>query len=1010
MSGGRLHEKPLISLDPRARSKPSADVAGFSSAANLFIDEETDDLIAVYPNGEVHIFRIDLRSEQQAQQQQGWVGDTIHLVTGKDEVQIVKCCPLPNRLQTSFMVAVCHDEEEICFYLPPHVTNLSRTRAPSATNSVPSNSSSAVVCKPFAHHVCAPRNLRFRNRFYPIRSMWWMESRQHSQQQQSTSSAAAAAATQGQVSSAVARPGSQQRKYLLVMTQISVELLSVAEELYGNETNHVVLISRVSTRVDYWSFLASGQLRCAIAVNEAKPTVCKPFAIERHCVLTTMPQLYVEGLPCSTDGFVSPKSSSHMDCPRLQLQVQPVVLYDVLFILHVTSQRTVVLHRYVSEQHSQRRSGGGGVDAAVDVAPSPVERSPDNPPSGTVASSVLQGGSFEPYAVLSFGDVATAAMLSLEMLHFQVIDNLLLVHMTHSRQSVVYDIAAGPAGSDGPFTAGELISRAPSEANVGTDGNVTPNVNASMASAGHFSSFVSAQSAASQVRFQDPASGAATPRDRSASPSRPSPRGGNSWMNRLVSWTGVVATAGGLNSPRIRLIGPTTSFSLEGSRDALGISQPQANGVYASYEFYDGWLPMALDRQRGDVHLLLLDTEHLAARIADIPQRVQFMLNRRHCGPNAVTLLLRDLLLEQESLPSIAQSLDAVCSTNLRLAQARARRGLHRGQRRNWMKPPYVVVADRTPIVCGGNSPQLLLRSATDDRSRGLINAADVWGHVKGATKRTSLKSLITAQWDDAPRHNTDQMSLYRVVFGPLSQKAAAHQQNATEEPSDEEADAAPTQAERDCPSATNQAQSNKNKYNRSVCFANYILNALLEYTRSLMQHGETLADATQRCLVNMFLQQPQPDFFRLHQLLMYRAIDDHVPTALQLITLERRYPPALQMGLDMLARLNASNEIVQVLLARHTPLLAAKFVVSSRLEPQALSDILLCAALLHDQELAEQELRCKNGSMGMMLPSGAQYYTIFSLLATHFGDVMQSDSFAVFRDRYNTIANGTTS
>ncbi|CUG14164.1 Hypothetical protein, putative [Bodo saltans] len=1018
-------------MDPKARSRPSTDVVGFSGAANIFIDEDTDDLIAVYPGGEIYIFRLDLRASQSSSTATGrdvealpWVGDTVHLLTGKDEVQIVKCSALPNRLQTSFMVAVCHNDEEICFYLPPSLPPTAAATAPPGSSK---NSSGGAVTKSFAQHVCAPRNLRFRNRFYPIRSMWWMESRHFPSSPPPTSSSATQRPAGGNSGSGLQRHGSQQRKFLLVMTQISVEMLSVAEELYGNEASHVVLINRISTRVDYWSFLSSGQLRCAIAINESKLSICKPFVVERSSVLTTMPQLTLEGLPTSTDGFVSPLSSSHMDCPRLQLQVQPVVLYDSLFVLHVTAQRSVVLHRYVSERSKRA--------AAMDAGGETSTSSPNGGEGGNTLSSAasggdplsnsntslsqFQGGAFEPYAVLSFGSVVTPVMLSLELLRFHVIDNALIVHLTHCRQTVVFDIASGPAaGNEGPFTGNELFSRAASEANVseGASGN-----NASMSSAAYFSSFVSSQSAASQQRFFDPASGSATPRDRSASPGRPSPRGGGSWMNRLVSWTagtgagGPVATREGARATR--MIGPTTSFSLEdtaptphasSSREVAELddeNQPQqqlqqsrsqcaaaafVGDVYASYEFYNGWLPLAVDRQRGDVRMFFLDVEALATRIADIPQRVQFLLNRRFCNPNAVTLLVRDLILDQEGLPNVAQSLDAICSTNLRVAQAKARRGAMRGSnfKKQWTKPPYVIVPEYiTPIRCGSAA-----LATHVFRPLPLSTADEVWGHVKTTRKtNAALRALVAAQWDDAgsQRHNTDQMSIYRCVFGPLAHKAAAANQRAGETAINTEEH------------ITQQADDlgNKNRYNGSVYFANYVLNVLLEYTRSLIQHGETLADATQRCVVNMFLQQPQPDFFRLHQLLMYRAIDDHIPTALQLITLERQYPPALQMGLDMLARLNATNEIVQVLLARQTPLLAAKFVVSSRFEPpNVLADILHCSALLceHDRPAAD--------NLPSILPSDFQFYTIYSLFTAHFPDAMNSASFAPFVARFRSL------
>lgn len=1049
--GGWLLERPLFSMDPKARAVPSSDVVGFASAANLFIDENTDDLIAVYPQGEIFIFRLDLRSGNPSSAagdpaSPKWIGDTIHLLTGKDDVQVVKCCPLPNRLQTSFMVAVCHNDEEITFYLPPPTPPPSAAAGVSTASSRSKPGGGVAPTKPFAQHICAPRNLRFRSRFYPIRSMWWMESRHFPTSPPSAPSSSASTTASSRAGAAssgghLQRPGCQQRKFLMVMTQISVELLSVAEELYGNETNYIVLINRVSTRVDYWSFLASGQLRCAIAINESKPTICKPFVVERHSVLTTMPQLTVEGLPTSADGFVSPQSSSHMDAPRLQLQVQPIVLYDTLFVLHVTAQRSVVLHRYVSER-SKRSGSTTTADDGERGTPSPSSLVDSNsvmlssasvvsPGEGSAASS-FQGGAFEPYAVLAFGSTFTLPMLALELLRFHVVDNALIVHLTHCQQTVMFDIAAGPAvGADGPFTAGELLlSRAASEASV-VGSTEQQNNNSSMAgSNAHFSSFVSSQSAASQQRFFDPSAASVTPRDRSSSPSaRPSPRSGGSWMNRLVSWTagtgGGHPPAGSATSygPRTRVILPSAVFSLDGiggtptslppplsddDEQQYRLAPPPAaftGDVYSTHEFYNGWLPLALDRQRGDVRMMYLDVQSVAARISDIPHRVQFLLNRRFCNPHAVPLLLRDLLLEQEGLPSVAQSLDAICSTNLRVAQTKARRGIQRGSagggKRQWTNPAYVIVPEHfVPIKCGISGATHMMRGTE------LTSADEVWCHVKTSRKSalSVIRSVSNLQWDDGTqRHSTDQASMNRVVFGPLANKAAAFNQNQPFREGDTEAPATGVAAQLHLDD--NNGTVNKNKYNGSVYFANYILNALLEYTRSLIQHGETLAGATQQCVVNMFLQQPQPDFFRLHQLLMYRAIDDHIPTALQLITLERQYPPAFQMGLDMLARLKASNEIVHVLLARQTPLLAAKYVVSTRHDPaNTLVDILHCASVLCDRPTHSEQQAKENPKRDGLIPVEIQFYTIFSLFVAHFSDTMQSTAFDSFRERQRTL------
>ncbi len=62
--------------------------------------------------------------------------------------------------------------------------------------------------------------------------------------------------------------------------------------------------------------------------------------------------------------------------------------------------------------------------------------------------------------------------------------------------------------------------------------------------------------------------------------------------------------------------------------------------------------------------------------------------------------------------------------------------------------------------------------------------------------------------------------------------------------------------------------------------------------------------------------------FYQLHQFLQYHVIGDSVHVACQLLAVEKSYPPAYQLALDMLKRLsnphnNVKDQIVEVLLAR---------------------------------------------------------------------------------------------
>jgi len=327
---------------------------------------------------------------------------------------------------------------------------------------------------------------------------------------------------------------------------------------------------------------------------------------------------------------------------------------------------------------------------------------------------------------------------------------------------------------------------------------------------------------------------------------------------------------------------------------------------------------------------------------------------------------------------------------------------------------------------------------------------------------------------------------MYRHVFAPLVQRATAvnlSQESQRSHTDSVESSSTPPAAP-PCENGSDDGHDgvssveNRNRYHESVVsFSHYLLNCILEYGRSLVQNGETLSDATQRCILNLFLQQPSsstvssqlqhvhaqddisredpPDYFRLHQLLMFRAIDDRVSTALQLVSLESKYPPAFQMGLDMLSRLNAITDIVNVYIAKQQPLVAAKHIVASgwmasgetgissvksnsprQHRNNALDDVLFCSAFLHDEERRQMGLapftfpvlsspaspKSSASSKGGKIPrresekemtkAGSQFYTTYAILASHFPTVLSNTSsnpvYATHKARFIALSEGT--
>lgn len=102
----------------------------------------------------------------------------------------------------------------------------------------------------------------------------------------------------------------------------------------------------------------------------------------------------------------------------------------------------------------------------------------------------------------------------------------------------------------------------------------------------------------------------------------------------------------------------------------------------------------------------------------------------------------------------------------------------------------------------------------------------------------------------------------------------------------------------------------------------------LLEYIRSLTQHQQYVQHYLCKLLINVLVQYKK--FYQLHQFLQYHILSDSKPLACLMLSLQNVYPPAHQLALDMLKRLqNANEEIIEVLLSQRQILPALRFVRS---------------------------------------------------------------------------------
>ena len=85
---------------------------------------------------------------------------------------------------------------------------------------------------------------------------------------------------------------------------------------------------------------------------------------------------------------------------------------------------------------------------------------------------------------------------------------------------------------------------------------------------------------------------------------------------------------------------------------------------------------------------------------------------------------------------------------------------------------------------------------------------------------------------------------------------------------------------------------------------AKYAESIATEYIRSLNFHHLTVSPFLFELLIHFLVTTSK--FTQLHQLLQYHVVADSVHVACQLLSIEGKYPPAYQLALDMLKRLNS--------------------------------------------------------------------------------------------------------
>lgn len=108
-----------------------------------------------------------------------------------------------------------------------------------------------------------------------------------------------------------------------------------------------------------------------------------------------------------------------------------------------------------------------------------------------------------------------------------------------------------------------------------------------------------------------------------------------------------------------------------------------------------------------------------------------------------------------------------------------------------------------------------------------------------------------------------------------------------------------------------------------------YVVGVITEYIRSLNFHHISVTPFLYELLINFLVRNNK--WYQLHQFLQYHVVSDSTHVACQLLSLESRYPPAYQLALDMMKRLNTHEQIVEVLISKNLLLAALRFMKSHR-------------------------------------------------------------------------------
>jgi hypothetical protein len=129
-----------------------------------------------------------------------------------------------------------------------------------------------------------------------------------------------------------------------------------------------------------------------------------------------------------------------------------------------------------------------------------------------------------------------------------------------------------------------------------------------------------------------------------------------------------------------------------------------------------------------------------------------------------------------------------------------------------------------------------------------------------------------------------------------------------------------------------------------------YVVGIITEYIRSLNFHHIAVTPYLHELLINFLVSTSR--WHHLYQLLQYHVVSDSTHVACQLLSLESKYPPAYQLALDMMKRLNTHEQIVEVLISKNLLLHALRFMKSHPYVKIPPKRVLEAAVQLHDNAI----------------------------------------------------------